>query len=76
MFQVIEEYLQNTQGPTHNRYKLQLRNIFELRPKGNKDTAKSVRLELDNRKLLWHGSRITNWYSILAQVTALKNKRN
>lgn len=67
-YKIIEEYLLNTQGPTHDRYRLSLTNVFELCEKAQHvDKTLKFRKELDNRKLLWHGSRLTNWYGILAQ---------
>lgn len=33
------------------------------------EEARQFRADLDNRKLLWHGSRITNWTGILSQVS-------
>ena len=58
-FQIIKKYKENTQGGTHlvptsivNIYKIQI-----TRDTGFVDDT--------NKMLLWHGSRLTNWVSIL-----------
>uniref|UniRef100_A0A183BM04 Poly [ADP-ribose] polymerase n=1 Tax=Globodera pallida TaxID=36090 RepID=A0A183BM04_GLOPA len=73
-YKIVEEYLRETHGPTHDRYQLKLRNVFEFKPKGTSDgkNAEGVggtrkEIGVGNRKLLWHGSHLANWYSILAQ---------
>ncbi|KAI0225557.1 Poly [ADP-ribose] polymerase 2 [Lamellibrachia satsuma] len=63
MCKVIEEYLQNTHAATHNQYSMQIEEIYSI----NKDSEKDNFQDYGNRKLLWHGSRLTNWVGILSQ---------
>jgi hypothetical protein len=53
-------YVSNTHGSTHAAYKLNVRDVFEL----GKDLPWAGD-KIKNRKLLWHGSRLTNWPGIL-----------
>ncbi|KAG8455589.1 hypothetical protein GDO86_001694 [Hymenochirus boettgeri] len=63
-FQLLERYLQSTHAPTHNDYTMKLLQVFELQREGEEC---NFRLDLPNRMLLWHGSRLTNWVGILSQ---------
>ena len=63
-FSVIQQYLVNTHAPTHSNYKLKLEHLFELK---KTDLEEKFLKKLDNRVLLWHGSRLTNWCGILKQ---------
>uniref|UniRef100_A0A915LM35 Poly [ADP-ribose] polymerase n=1 Tax=Meloidogyne javanica TaxID=6303 RepID=A0A915LM35_MELJA len=65
-YKLIEEYLLNTQGPTHCSFKLELKQVYELNRKAKEKEEKFLK-NLGKRMLLWHGSKLTNWYSILAQ---------
>lgn len=74
-YQGIKNYLINTAGHTHNiRYRLQ--DIFRIEREGEDDRFKksqyaSVRDK--NRRLLWHGSRTTNYGRRFCSVTAHAN---
>ena len=59
-FKLINEYLQNTHGSTHQQYSMEIVDAFEL----DKDTGFQ---DGKNKMLLWHGSRLTNWAGILSQ---------
>jgi poly [ADP-ribose] polymerase len=71
-FSLIQQYKENTQGESHIQ-RSSIRNIYKLknsedqavkgtrRPRGKKPKVSS-----DGRMLLWHGSRLTNWVSILS----------
>ncbi|XP_038631572.1 poly [ADP-ribose] polymerase 2 [Scyliorhinus canicula] len=63
-FKVIEKYLQSTHASTHQDYTMKLLEVFDMEKEGEGDL---FRTDLDNRQLLWHGSRLTNWVSILKQ---------
>jgi poly [ADP-ribose] polymerase len=57
-YDIIQRYKVNTQGSTHT-FQTSIKNIYRIhttRPK-----------KLQNTTLLWHGSRLTNWMSILSQ---------
>ncbi|XP_075387594.1 poly [ADP-ribose] polymerase 2 [Tenrec ecaudatus] len=62
-FKVISQYLQSTHAPTHSDYTMTLLDVFEVEKEGEKE---AFREELDNRMLLWHGSRLSNWVGILS----------
>ena len=61
-FDMIRLYKERTQGPTHGTRTV-IRNVYKLgRKMGNKTGTKNLK----NKQLLWHGSRLTNWHSILS----------
>ncbi|VDM21710.1 unnamed protein product [Hydatigera taeniaeformis] len=62
-FKRIAEFLRVTHAPTHTNYALEVIDIFSLSRAEEADGFKA----LDNRMMLWHGSRRTNWAGILAQ---------
>ncbi|XP_071822124.1 poly [ADP-ribose] polymerase 2-like [Apostichopus japonicus] len=62
-FKMVQEYLTNTHAATHNQYTMQVMDLFEV----DKDGETAAFKKLNNRKLLWHGSRLTNWAGILGQ---------
>uniref|UniRef100_A0A1X7UIB7 Poly [ADP-ribose] polymerase n=1 Tax=Amphimedon queenslandica TaxID=400682 RepID=A0A1X7UIB7_AMPQE len=55
--------LLETHGKTHNTFKLEVEQIFEVKRDKEEENFKDV----GNRQLLWHGSRLTNWVGILSQ---------
>ncbi|KAJ3130571.1 Poly [ADP-ribose] polymerase 2, partial [Irineochytrium annulatum] len=63
-FKLIEKYTENTHGSTHTQYKLKVEEVFELE---KEDGFDEVGAKLHNHKLLWHGSRLTNYAGILSQ---------
>lgn len=56
--EIITKYKTNTQGSTH-AFQTSIKNIYRM------DYAE--KMQTDNLTLLWHGSRLTNWMSILSQ---------
>ncbi|XP_022343274.1 poly [ADP-ribose] polymerase 2-like isoform X2 [Crassostrea virginica] len=62
-FKMINEYLQNTHATTHNQYKMQIEDVFELEKENEADQF----VDHSNKMLLWHGSRLTNWVGILSK---------
>ena len=62
-FKLLEKYLVSTHGATHSAYKMKVIDIFEC----SKSSEKTRFKDLGNRKLLWHGSRLSNWAGILGQ---------
>lgn len=63
-FQHLKEYLVNTRGHTHAvNYNIQ--NIFRIERQGEKNRFISDKIA--DRRLLWHGSRATNYGGILSQ---------
>jgi poly [ADP-ribose] polymerase len=65
MYSVIEEYVRNTHGPTHN-YKLELMDVFEIEREGEKEKFDAYSKGIGNDTLLFHGSSVNNWCSILS----------
>lgn len=62
-FKVISQYLHSTHAPTHSDYTMTLLDVFEVEKEGEKE---AFREDLQNRMLLWHGSRLSNWMGILS----------
>lgn len=60
----IEEFIQKGKCPTHNYYELELLDCYEIDRATEADKYKD---EIDNKMLLWHGSRLTNYVGILSQ---------
>lgn len=65
-FKIIEEYVKNTHAATHTQYDLEVGDVFTIKRNGEEKRYKPFR-KLHNRKLLWHGSRLTNYAGILSQ---------
>lgn len=57
--------VRNTHGITHNQYTLEVQEVFKVRREGEEDRFKAFE-SLHNHKLLWHGSRMMNYVSILS----------
>jgi len=65
-FKILDEYVKNTHASTHTLYTLEIDQIFKVARKGEAKRFKPFR-KLENRRLLWHGSRTTNFAGILSQ---------
>eukprot|EP00755_Sulcionema_specki_P015543 Sspe_Gene.9738::Locus_3279_Transcript_1_1_Confidence_1.000_Length_2860::g.9738::m.9738/K10798/PARP; poly [ADP-ribose] polymerase len=65
-FKMVDKYLQNTHAPTHTTYNLELVALWEIDREGE-DERYSKFADDENRMLLWHGSRLTNWGGIISQ---------
>lgn len=65
MFDILSAYLQNTHADTHMNYAIEIDEIFEINRHGEDRRYESYE-RLHNRKLLWHGSRLTNFVGILS----------
>ncbi|XP_070700865.1 poly [ADP-ribose] polymerase 2 [Pempheris klunzingeri] len=63
-YKVVEQYLQSTHAPTHQDYTMTVLDIFSVDREGERVNFLS---QLQNRTLLWHGSRLSNWVGILSQ---------
>ncbi|CDJ49184.1 NAD(+) ADP-ribosyltransferase, putative [Eimeria brunetti] len=61
---LVERLIRDTHAPTHNTWKLKVQSIFKCDRQGETERFNK---DVDNRMLLWHGSRLTNWPSILAK---------
>jgi len=65
-FKMIEKYVKNTHAATHTQYDLEIEEVFIVKRQGEEQRFKPFK-KLPNRKLLWHGSRTTNYAGILSQ---------
>lgn len=64
-FDFLTRYVNNTHAPTHTNYSLEVEDIFKVVRKGEERRYKPFK-KLNNRQLLWHGSRITNFVGIFS----------
>lgn len=64
-FKLLVKYVQNTHAATHNLYDLEVIDAFKISRSGEDRRYKPFK-KLNNRKLLWHGSRVTNYAGILS----------
>lgn len=71
-YKIIEKYLQNTHAPTHTNYALKIDQVFKVVRKGENKRYRPFK-DLHNRRLLWHGSRVSNFAGIISQV--FRNKK-
>ncbi|KAI5074524.1 hypothetical protein GOP47_0010485 [Adiantum capillus-veneris] len=65
-FEWIKGYLQNTHAKTHASYGLEILQVFKASREDEGERFKKF-AGVQNRMLLWHGSRLTNWTGILSQ---------
>lgn len=64
IYKTLQRYLINTHAKTHDKYQMTLLNIFTLsRP----EEQSKFMWDLKDRRLLWHGSRLTNYVGILSE---------
>ncbi|KAM9676510.1 LOW QUALITY PROTEIN: poly [ADP-ribose] polymerase 1-like [Dama dama] len=63
---IIRKYVKNTHATTHNAYDLEVIDIFKIEREGESQRYKPFK-QLHNQRLLWHGSRTTNFAGILSQ---------
>ncbi|KAG0197840.1 Poly [ADP-ribose] polymerase 2 [Mortierella sp. GBA30] len=67
-FKLIQQYVTNTHGATHSYYDLEIDQVFDLDRQGETERFEDSGFsKLHNRRLLWHGSRLTNYVGILSQ---------
>ncbi|KAF8949348.1 Poly [ADP-ribose] polymerase 2 [Haplosporangium gracile] len=67
-FKLIEQFARNSHGKTHFQYALIIDEVFDLDREGEQERFKDAGFDkLHNRRLLWHGSRLTNYVGILSQ---------
>ncbi len=61
-----QTFLRNTHAPTHTGFSLQLEAVYGVARQGEAARFAAFR-DLPNHRLLWHGSRLTNFVGILAE---------
>lgn len=64
MWEHIENYVKNTHAPTHY-YRTELLEIYEIERMGERETYEAFTKGMENKMLLFHGSRMANFCSIL-----------
>ncbi len=64
-FLLCKEYVQTTHAPTHYQYTLEVLDVFKVNRHGEADRFEQSK-SMGNRRLLWHGSRSTNFMGILS----------
>ncbi|CAG2171986.1 unnamed protein product, partial [Oppiella nova] len=64
-YEIIEKYLKNTHGSTHY-FSLDIVDVFKVERQGESERFQKFK-DIENRMLLWHGSRVTNFAGILSQ---------
>eukprot|EP01105_Mastigella_eilhardi_P011041 TRINITY_DN2544_c0_g1_i2.p1 TRINITY_DN2544_c0_g1~~TRINITY_DN2544_c0_g1_i2.p1 ORF type:complete len:486 (-),score=145.03 TRINITY_DN2544_c0_g1_i2:66-1523(-) len=65
-YSYIEQYVANTHASAHSNFKLEIETAFRLEREGEKDRFAAY-ARLPNHRLLWHGSRFTNFIGIITQ---------
>ena len=82
-FGLVEQYIMSTHAATHNHYTMDVVQVFQVNTKiadplqsskclnyfDPSQCAKKTKFneKMKNRKLLFHGSRMSNWCGILSQ---------
>ncbi|KAJ3152126.1 Poly [ADP-ribose] polymerase 1 [Geranomyces michiganensis] len=64
-YKMIKRCTQTTHAPTHAEYTLAIKNVFKIQRAG--ENEKYTGIEIPNKALLWHGSRLSNYAGILSQ---------
>ena len=65
-FNIISNAVSETHASTHDSYTLRVDKVFKVERFGEADRFASDPCWMaENRKMLWHGSRLSNWASIL-----------
>ncbi|EPS37847.1 hypothetical protein H072_8389 [Dactylellina haptotyla CBS 200.50] len=69
-YELLRDYFHKTHGQTHYHIRAKVVHIFRIERKDEKENyakEKYDNFKSDNRRLLWHGSRATNFAGILSQ---------
>jgi len=64
LWKTIAAYISNTHATTH-KYSIEIIDMFEINRKNEPPIVKETMKQIGNIHLLWHGSRMTNFCSIL-----------
>lgn len=65
-YSFIEQYVTNSHAQVHNNFKIEIDNVFKLEREGEAERFQQYS-RLPNHRLLWHGSRFTNYIGIITQ---------
>lgn len=69
-WKIINNYVTNTHAPTHSNYSVEIIDIYEIQRPNTEYKTKYGSFE--NRQLLWHGTRLSNFVSILQKGLLLR----
>lgn len=69
---MIKDYVKNTHASTHSNYKVELLDIFEIDRQGERNKYETKFGDVDHRMLLWHGTRLSNYCSIMQKGLLLR----
>eukprot|EP00049_Salpingoeca_infusionum_P016729 m.345280 g.345280 ORF g.345280 m.345280 type:complete len:1053 (-) comp16140_c0_seq2:7529-10687(-) len=67
VFKMIQKYVKNTHASTHSGYTLDIEDAFEIEREGETERYMKKSKDIHNKRLLWHGSRLTNFVGILSE---------
>jgi len=62
-WEMVEHSIHSTHATTHSMYSMEVQEVFSL----DKNTETTTFTDMGNTKLLYHGSRLSNWAGILSQ---------
>ncbi|CAO2202888.1 unnamed protein product [Urochloa humidicola] len=65
-YSMTKTYLMNTHGKAHSGYTVDIVQIFKVSRHGEIEKFQKF-ASIENRMLLWHGSRLSNWAGIFSQ---------
>lgn len=73
-WKLISDYITNTHGNTHGHtnYSIDLLEIYEIQRSSERETYEKQFAKFENRQLLWHGTRLSNYISILKNGLLLR----
>ncbi|KYQ93045.1 poly(ADP-ribosyl)transferase [Tieghemostelium lacteum] len=66
IYDILKNYYLNSHDQKYFDFKVEVEDIFSVEREGEKERFKPWDNN-DNRQLLWHGSRLTNWVGIIGQ---------
>ncbi|EGD73288.1 hypothetical protein PTSG_05004 [Salpingoeca rosetta] len=66
-FKMLKTYVKNTHAKTHRQYDLEVVEAFKIGRHGEAERYEKKYGSLHNKRLLWHGSRLTNYVGILSE---------
>ena len=74
MHSIIETYIKNSHAPTHTGYRIQILNIYVIDRKDERQRYENYCKDnnITNKMLLWHGTRLSNYLSILKMGLILR----
>jgi len=73
-YQMIQTYLENSHGATHTGCRVKLLDIYEIERQGERAKYQNFCQEkgIDRKMLLWHGTRLANFISIMKMGLILR----